>query len=770
MIKKVLLAISLLFISSPALAVAGVQLDADDEALFYMRVIFGDAVMFLADGQIPESEEYDSVIGKLAFTFNSSMILLNMILVGAVFFMAFFDTAHKGKLDTNKYDTVWLPLRLLLSLAVVTPISGGYNSMQMGVFYVAGAGIQTANQLTQASIEYMYRKGSVINLSFRQDLEKLGINLLQSWVCTEAYNKIMNDKVISLEPKTKIVGTGRNKTTVITSGYGYSDKANSYPCGSYDITANEIITVYEEVTEAKDNYKNSLFIMIDELNDHLRPIAISIVNSAELGGVTSTATPNPQAFDLAIKQAKETMDAAGEELVGTVFNQAEENDWSQETKDIITKGNFINLGTLYWTWSTITQKVLDIHKSTSIQSTSGITQKVTDEREMELAFTALSKYLNEDRMIDTYDGYVVASQFPPKYKPVVALLTEEEQFQADIDNLNYKQEEQKTILSEGVIGALGPLVEPVNDPLTTIVITGQRFINLAEIALYVRAAINTLISSAEDSKQTLDSWIPGTGVISLALKTVVNFLIETLKLLALAAMAIMLASATLGFMAAIYIPAIPIVQWVLGVLTYFISMVELVVVSTVHAVAHALPEGRGITGQHARNGYMLILGLFLSPSLMVFGFYSAIILCNIGGMLLISMWSPFFESSLAGPNGTMGMFFSQYIILPFGMGFVFLISFITIVQRSFQLINEIRDRALKMIGGGAENFGDGTQMDKMNQQVAIAGGVTAAGTGAFSGTPTMPNNNDDDFAPTEPYNDQGGSNDTNDSVSSKEAN
>ncbi len=769
MIKLLFLTLILIFISSPAHAIAGVELAADDEALFYMRVIFGDAVMFLANGDVPAPEEFDSVLGKLAFTFNSSMTLLNLILVAAVFFMAFFDTAHKGKIDKDKYDTVWLPARLLLSVMVVTPISGGYNGMQMGVFYVAGAGIQTANSLTKASIEYMNRKGSVINLTYDKNIEQLSMNLLQSWVCTEAYNKIMDEKVISLEPKRKITGNGRMQRVSTVTGYGYSDKLNSYPCGSFEVTANEIITVYEEITIAKDGYKAALYSMIDNLNNELRPIAVAIVNSAELGGVPASQTPNAQAFANAIMNAEATMEVASEKLVSDVFSDGEE-DWSQETKDIMIKGNFINLGSLYWTWATITQKVLDIHKSITIQSTTGITQRIYDEREMEVAFSALAKYLNTDRFINTAYGQEQAVNLPAKYKPIISNAPAEEKMQMEIDNLNYKQEEHKSALSDGVIGAFGPLLEPTNDPLTTIVITGQRFINLTEIALYGYAAINVLILDANDTKDGLESWIPGSGLITTALKFLINFAIQTLKILSAASLAILLAAATLGFMAAIYIPAIPIIQWVIGVFNYFAFLVELVLIAPVHAVAHALPEGRGIAGQHAKTGYMLILSLFLGPPLMVFGFYAAIILCNIGGMVLLSVWSPFFESSLAGPNGTMGMFISSYIILPFGLGFIFLSAYIALVQRAFQLINELRDKSLKMIGGSAENFGDGSSMDKMSSQMALTGGVAAAGTGAFNNpsTPQQNGNDNDGDQSQDPSDNASQSNESNDSVASKE--
>ena len=767
MIKKIAIAIIMLFISTPAFAIAGVELAADDEALFYMRVIFGDAVMFLANGQIPDSQEFDSVLGQLAYTFNLSMTLLNQILVIVVFFMAFFDTAHKGKIDKEKYDTVWLPVRILLSLMIVTPISGGYNSLQMGVFYVAGAGIQTANKLTQASIEYMNKKGTVINLTYGKDIERLSINLLQSWVCTEAYNKIMDEQVITLEPKVK--RTAYLDASVQISGYGYSDEPFSYPCGTYDVTANEIITVYDEVASAKNEYKLALISMVENLNDQLRPIAVAIVDNAEIGGVPSTQTPNQQAFALAITQAQESMDIASEKLVADIFQNSEEKEWSQETKNIIKNGNFINLGALYWTWTTITQKVLDVHKSITIQATSGITQKIYDEREMELAFTSLAKYINEDRFITLNSGQVKASEFPAKYKPVISDAPVEEKMQAEIDDLNYKQEEYKNELSDGVIGAFGPLIEPTNDPLTTIVITGQRFINLAEAALLVNAAVNVLALDAQDTKDALDSWIPGSGLITTGIKFLINFLIEALKLLAAAALAILLAAATLGFMAAIYIPAIPIIQWVVGVFNYFAFLIELVIIAPVHAVAHALPEGRGVAGQHAKTGYMLILGLFLGPPLMVFGFYAAITLCNVGGMILISMWSPFFESSLAGPNGTMGMFISSYIILPFGLGFVFLSAFIALVQRSFQLINELRDKSLRMIGGGSENFGDGSQMERMGSQMALAGGVIAAGTHSFSKGPQLPNQ-DDGYNSEEQIRNQGqsGGNESNDSVASRE--
>jgi len=76
---------------------------------------------------------------------------------------------------------------------------------------------------------------------------------------------------------------------------------------------------------------------------------------------------------------------------------------------------------------------------------------------------------------------------------------------------------------------------------------------------------------------------------------------------------------TAGFTLAYYLPAIPIIFWVLGIVGWLIMVLEAVVAAPLWAASHVLPEGEGFAGPPARQGYMLLLALLIRPVLMVIG-------------------------------------------------------------------------------------------------------------------------------------------------------
>ena len=65
-------------------------------------------------------------------------------------------------------------------------------------------------------------------------------------------------------------------------------------------------------------------------------------------------------------------------------------------------------------------------------------------------------------------------------------------------------------------------------------------------------------------------------------------------------------------------------------------------------MSHAVPEGEGLAGQHAKQGYMLFLNIATRPLWMVFGLLLAFILTSTTGMLLGKGLELFFTGMTSG--------------------------------------------------------------------------------------------------------------------------
>jgi len=73
---------------------------------------------------------------------------------------------------------------------------------------------------------------------------------------------------------------------------------------------------------------------------------------------------------------------------------------------------------------------------------------------------------------------------------------------------------------------------------------------------------------------------------------------------------------TAGFTLAYYLPAIPIIFWVLGIVGWLIMVLGAVVAAPLWAASHVLPEGEGFAGPAARQGYMLLV-IGLQPDITI---------------------------------------------------------------------------------------------------------------------------------------------------------
>ena len=88
-----------------------------------------------------------------------------------------------------------------------------------------------------------------------------------------------------------------------------------------------------------------------------------------------------------------------------------------------------------------------------------------------------------------------------------------------------------------------------------------------------------------------------------------------------------------GFLLAFYLPATPLILWMINIVGWFIQSVKMMFALPIFFVAHAIPEGDGFAGQYARRGYFLMIGTVLRPLLLVVGMMAGSVVIAIVGWL-----------------------------------------------------------------------------------------------------------------------------------------
>lgn len=166
-----------------------------------------------------------------------------------------------------------------------------------------------------------------------------------------------------------------------------------------------------------------------------------------------------------------------------------------------------------------------------------------------------------------------------------------------------------------------------------------------------------------------------------------------------------------GFTLAIVLPAIPMMFWLLGVISYMLFFVECLLVSTFWLAAHGTAEKEGWGSEHTRQGYMLMIGLYLNPILRVAGFFAMfVVLIPVGRLMswLISYMAGVLDGGWFSPFLIVGTFM---LIAAFAY---------TALVRIFSLPSELFERGLRWINGGQEVTGDsGSEQKNQNDHGII---------------------------------------------------
>ncbi|MBE0467925.1 MAG: DotA/TraY family protein [Methyloprofundus sp.] len=184
-----------------------------------------------------------------------------------------------------------------------------------------------------------------------------------------------------------------------------------------------------------------------------------------------------------------------------------------------------------------------------------------------------------------------------------------------------------------------------------------------------------------------------------------------------------------------YIPLIPTLMWLSGVINWAIFTMEAMIAGPIWAAAHAAPEGEGIAGQHAKQGYVLLLQILLRPSLLLLGLFLGYAFLKILGILIGALLIPsIMVNSMAGASETeysgIGMRFlgglSDLALAPlYVLAGIIIITVVavTYIHRVFDMTFSFADNVMRWAGHGSGGLGEKDDMGRFQQAAAGAAGA-----------------------------------------------
>lgn len=573
-----------------------------DVSVDYLRQIFGSIVS--GEG-IP-----GSMLGSMMSVFNTAVLFLGMLFVLYTTVKGTVDSAHDGELLGKKMSDIWVPIRTLCGTSLLLPLTSGFSTLQVAIIWLAMQGIGIADHMWSAGIDRFAQTGTLGRISV-PDARPLAANILRAEVCTAAMNKQYEGEGrktrISILPPEDVGQTGgAGWAKVARLRWGSLDFVNPAVCGSVSWIPSAADDKDGDATRVLrqpllDAHKNAVSAMVTEL----RPVAQKIVAFQKVApGALDTAASHYE--DAIAQAAKVAVDASPEVAKQAFINEARDGGW-------------VLAGTWY-------SHMIKANDSTQAAANAVPTSTPVRIEDVEINETL---QLYRDAMAFTNEYTLNRSASPRK--------AYEEMSIEDAKSIRSMDDVWRWMSIPAMRG-----LEALTDR-----IAGANTAPVEQLRVLGNDIISTGI--AIKSAHFLVAGFAGGKVAEWTIGSVFN-VGDALKTISGTVEWISSALAGLGMILAFYLPAVPTLWWVAGVIRWLASTAEAVMAAPLMAAFIIHPSGDDVTGRSG-TGMMLILALTIQPALLVLGLVLSAALLYPAGALVNMM----FLGMVSGITGSSGV-------------------------------------------------------------------------------------------------------------------
>lgn len=716
----------------------------------------------LDDGVVMGAEESGRLMGALSLVLNAAALALAALLVIVTTVTGIASTAHEGIALGRRYSTLWVPLRITVAIIMLLPVAGGYSLVQATVMLAAKGGAGVANAAYSRVMDYVYVDVGIITPPRIDGGNELAASLVQSQVCMKLLNHSYPGssppavQQVVVDSRGGIVVTNNNAAPSATdsivgvatgwpdflfdsavngvqylTGYEPNPMSSSGKhllftsqhsslgqdiCGGYHVllpkedaefwqSARNLVFGAESLPDGTasqtlgDERAAAQWGALAQLNNALEPVSHQLA----LG-----ATPSPSAYAEAVRSYRTSLEQSARATTvqyrNSIASEANADGDTPVLRGTVLAASMEQMerlgwaaaGALYWRLSALNNQIQTAIGATPTYDGVNV-ERLTEQgnqgfRDTLFGIERSQEYLRRYMIVSMYD----ASADLSSAQGLVAVDEGASDAHSTWNTIWARGWDRAT--SERIVRSLAA----GGDPIMRGSSIGHTMVGIAEgvyLGYVAASGVGGAVTGAVG-----DVPIVG-GAIAGAAKGVANALAPAIMTLVLIVLG-------LGLALAYWLPAIPFVMWIFGMLGWLIMLVEAVVAAPIWAAAHTIPEGEGWAGSHARAGYMLILSLFMRPALMVAGLFAGMLVLTAIGALVSILFPIFlYDADITSLLGLVGFIAALAI---------FTVIILTSADRSFSLSHIIPDRVLRWISGPVEQLGehDDTQRTRM-----IVGGV-----------------------------------------------
>lgn len=712
-----------------------------DLSVSYLADIFG-----IVDGVLHGTGS--QILGAMFGVFNSAVLALGSIVIAYMLMVSTINTAHEGEVLGKKWSSIWIPIRSTAGIALMLPKASGYSVIQIFVMWVVVQGVGAADSVTNAAMNYLIRGGVIVQASVPPDQGAVLMagNILRSEICMlGAFNSLQNHPPAGVAAgqipsfsnslavtqlgttqlqmqfpgSTQLIGTAPNQALPNYQGL----------CGSVSWTpSNDGGGSAEGSTTQIANpsgltYSDSRSIAVQQVVQDVLPVAQIAANALiplnnTSGGSLASALPQyslvyaaadykgimlpylaqqSNAFRTdAINQITNNVTTQGWIVLGTYYLDLTQLNNNYNAAEGSMPSASINQpsGTISWSNSGIYSSDRDLLDGKAAQG--GTLDSLSGN---DISKTSCST--NTAITPNTIDNFICEEQY--NYLGPQNAFANTTPVGTTGVGANVGMQIGGAIFGAltggigGIIMSLASLgsAQALNtDPIIAVSALGSSVLNFVTTIWVLGISIFGLV--------TVMSVVPCVNSIGFGSLAMFTWMVPFIA-------ALMIGLFAVGSLMAFYVPMIPFILFVFGGIGWMIAVIESMIAAPLVALGLTSPEGHEYFGK-AEHAIMLLVNIFMRPTLMVFGFIAGTILSHVGLWLLNQgfghAWGMAYANDLPYLVGYfnygLGAVWGLIAALTIYVGFV-----LAIVNKSFALIYEIPNKVLRWIGGGIEQLGEG---------------------------------------------------------------
>lgn len=689
------------------------KVPSDDPSGLMMQNLFGPGWDTISDHSTPYAA------ATMAYNILDSFNILALTAVSVLFLFSFIagsvGTANEGTPLGRRFSATWMPLRFSLTLGALAPVVKGLSIFQAFMLMTIGYSINVANYVWGHGVEFFVEHAGTLTMqapeSLLDDSQALGDGILHS-LTMQAYLRDRLDLNVPGAPyKDKYIATGQDGTGSYYITFNVPGEFSEGELGRIKIPCND-----ENDGSCIGRY-NAVVTLISDL--------MSLAgNLADLSGDLKTLEPDSSATLARAVKAYQQQVLPHLDLAATQANQ-DLQDRLGDFGKVAKSNGWVTAGSYYWNISQLNEK--------------GAQAVYTNITYMPFNFKAIAARSMEDIITVNarYAAYIEDAysleRFAVSGTSTSSLFSDEPGNKLSTDYWKWK--------INGVIGR--PVMRMMlnnldksnekwipgagsgtTDPMALMSSVGNTLVTGTEAAIVLTTAAVVAADATDGAASSgglqfvplIGNAAKATSAGGRAFVREISEWIRTISMILL----------PYGFYLAYMLPAFPMVLWIIAVCGWLILVMESLVAAPLWVAAHALPDGEGFAGNHARQGYMLFLGVFLRPPLMVFGFLIAMTLLNGLGLVIGVIFSAFvfdfLSDTVLGISATLA-----YLVV---LGSVITMA----AYKFFGLITHLPDRVTNWIGQQLHSLGEGYEASKVSHHFSSTGGVSSqTGNAALAG-------------------------------------